>query len=236
MNKLKYLLIGLILLIPIKISAASASLSISCPDTAYPGDTVSCTISANTSGDINGVSGNYSLSDGLIYNSFTPSSSVSFNVNQTTQKGFVLGNTSGFPASFTLGTLKVTIPSSATADATYNVVITNLGVSDVDYNDLSLSNISDSIKVVVKEVEKPVEPPKEEETSKPVETPNEEETKPIKPENNNQNTNKPSTQKKSNNANLSEVKLNGEKLTFLPYETEYVLNVQYNVDTMSITY
>jgi len=37
MKKIGYLIIGLVILMPFKINAASASLSISCPNTAYPG-------------------------------------------------------------------------------------------------------------------------------------------------------------------------------------------------------
>ncbi|MBE6152381.1 MAG: hypothetical protein E7165_03605 [Firmicutes bacterium] len=120
--------------------------------------TVSCKISANTSGDINGISGNYSLSEGLVYKEFATSSSVLFNIVQTTNKGFVLGNTSGLPAKFTLGTLKVTIPGNATSNTVYSVTIKNIGASDLDYDSVSISNVTDSIKVISKEVNNSTKP------------------------------------------------------------------------------
>lgn len=150
MRRYIYIILGLFLLLPLKINAANLSLKVACPSEAYAGSTVSCTISANTDGEINGVSGNYQLSEGLKYSSFAISKTTSFNVSQTTEKGFVLGNTSGFAKTIVLGKLNVIIPKNASLNTVYTVSVNNISASDMNYNDISVSTAKDTIKVVAR--------------------------------------------------------------------------------------
>lgn len=239
MKKMKYLLMGLLVIVPFKISASSLSLGISCKD-GYAGDTVSCTVSASSSGNINGVSGKFSLG-GLTYSGF--SVAVSANVNQVTSSGFALGNTSGFPASFTVGTLKVTIPSSAQAGSKYTVGINSISGSDTNYDDVSVGSISDTI--TVKEKQTASQPSSGSSSSNTTPSSNNSTSSTNTGSNSNNSTNsnssgsKTTTNKevnKSSNNNLKSIKLNSGNIEFLPYVTEYEVNVEYSVDSINITY
>lgn len=244
MRKMKYLLMGLLVVVPFKISASSLSLSVNCPDTAYAGDTVSCTVSASTSGNINGVSGKFNLSSGLSYGGFTVA--VSTNVNQVTSNGFALGNTSGFPTSFTVGTLKVTIPSSAQAGSTYTAGIKNISGSDTNYDDVSAGNASDTI--TVKEKQTTQQPSSGSSSSNTTPSSNNSTSSTntntgSNSTNSNSSGSKTTTNKevnksvdKSSNNNLKSIKLNSGNIEFLPYVTEYEVNVENSVDSINITY
>ena len=244
MRKMKYLLMGLLVIVPFKISASSLSLGISCED-GYAGDTVSCTVSATSSGNINGVSGNFGLG-GLTYSGF--SVAVSANVNQVTSSGFALGNTSGFPASFTIGTLKVTIPSSAQPGTKYTVGVNSISGSDTNYDDVSVGSISDTVTVKEKQTTQETNSQTSSNTTSSNNTSTnnnvsnnsttETNTSDVKSSENKTTTNKESNKKenRSSNNNLKSIKLSSGNMEFLPYVTEYEVNVEYSVDSVTISY
>ena len=136
------LLIGFVL--PIFLSASSFSMSMSCPATAKLGATVSCTIKTTVDNTITGIQGKFELT-GVTYSSFDYTKSK-YDTNKVEANGFARGNTEGIGAgSFTLGTLKVKIPSSGSGP--FEVKVTNIIASNFDYVDTPHSNLSATINV-----------------------------------------------------------------------------------------
>lgn len=127
------------------------TLSISCPSTSSAGSTINCTVSATPVGvTLNGINANYSFSEGVALSSFKATSDFA-NYADGNTAGFVLGKASGFSNTITLGTLAVTLPSNATANQTYSIGLTNIGASDISYNDYSTSDVSASVRILSNE-------------------------------------------------------------------------------------
>ena len=147
-NKIgKILLICLLGIIPTTANAAGFSVNINCPSTSSAGAQISCNISASPSGvTLNGVNGTFNLGSGLTFKGFTASSGFS-DYSGGSSSGFVLGKTSGFSSTTTLGTLNVAIPSDATSNQTYTVGLTNVAASDTEYNDYNANSVSATIRI-----------------------------------------------------------------------------------------
>ena len=147
-NKIgKILLIGLLGIIPTTANAAGFSVNINCPSTSSAGTQISCNMSATPSGvTLNGVNGTFNLGSGLTFKGFTASSGFS-DYSGGSSSGFVLGKTSGFSSTTTLGTLNVAIPSNATSNQTYTVGLTNVAASDTEYNDYNANSVSATIRI-----------------------------------------------------------------------------------------
>ena len=147
-KNIKYLIFLGLLLIPLNINAASSNVSLGCPTTANPGDTISCSISMQTSeGTANGLSAIYSFENGLSYDSFTASSY--FTPLKSTATGFALNGSGGVPSNVSIGTLKVKISNSVTGGQKYQVQLKNIQVSSVGYEDIP-SNGSSSQEIRIK--------------------------------------------------------------------------------------
>lgn len=147
-KNIKFLLFLGLLLIPLNINAASSNVSLGCPATANPGDTISCSISMQTSeGTANGLSAIYSFENGLSYDSFTASSY--FTPLKSTAIGFALNGSGGVPSNVSIGTLKVKISNSVTGGQKYQVQLKNIQVSSVGYEDIP-SNGSSSQEIRIK--------------------------------------------------------------------------------------
>ena len=146
-NKIgKILLICLLGIIPTTANAAGFSVNINCPSTSSAGAQISCNISATPSGvTLNGVNGTFNLGSGLTFKGFTASSGFS-DYSGGSSSG-VLGKTSGFSSTTTLGTLNVAIPSDATSNQTYTVGLTNVAASDTEYNDYNANSVSATIRI-----------------------------------------------------------------------------------------
>lgn len=134
-KNIKYLLFLGLFLIPLNTNAASSSVSLSCPSTANPGSTVSCSIAMTTSGDTaNGISAIYSFDSGLSFDSFT--SSTAFSPLKSTATGFALSGSGGVPSNVSIGTLKVKISNSVNGGQKYQVALKKIEVSTVNYEDI----------------------------------------------------------------------------------------------------
>lgn len=143
-----YLIILLMFMFKMNVSATNLGVSISCPSTAYSGDNISCTISANANdGSINGINANYSI-ENASYSSFNPASGWSAYNNSS--NGFAIGNISGISGSNVIGTLNIHI--DGTTGNTVKVGLTSIGASDTEYNDVSASNTSASINIIEKPI------------------------------------------------------------------------------------
>ena len=137
--------IGLFVFSPLIAKAGNINLSLNCPESGKAGETISCSISASSSANINGVTANYNFASGVSFVSFTPSNGLS-NYGSSV-RGFAVGNTNGVGNSTNVGTLKVTLPSNATSNQTYKIGLTNVGGSDTNFDDLSGSSVSKSVRI-----------------------------------------------------------------------------------------
>ncbi len=137
--------IGLFVFSPLIAKAGSINLSLNCPESGKAGETISCSVSASSSANINGVTANYNFASGVSFVSFTPSNGLS-NYGSSV-RGFAVGNTNGVGNSTNVGTLKVTLPSNATSNQTYKIGLTNVGGSDTNFDDLSGSSVSKSVRI-----------------------------------------------------------------------------------------
>lgn len=137
--------IGLFVFSPLIAKAGSINLSLNCPGSGKAGETISCSINASSSANINGVTANYNFDSGVSLVSFIPSNGLS-NYGSSV-KGFAVGNTNGVGNSTNVGTLKVTLPSNATSNQTYKIGLTNVGGSDTNFDDLSGSSVSKSVRI-----------------------------------------------------------------------------------------
>lgn len=140
MKRIKRLLVLSLffIIMPMVVSAASASVGISCPTSATSGETISCNVSVTSDVKVNGVVVNYSFS-GSTYVNFTPSSG--FTSNYISSTGFNIGNVSGESGSYVVGVLKVKIHSAAT------IALKNIDISDIDFNSYSSPNRSVTIRL-----------------------------------------------------------------------------------------
>ncbi len=148
MKKIKYLIIFIFMfLFKINVNATSLNLGLSCPNTAYTGTTINCTITSTINGGVlNGINANYSFNNAS-YQNFNASSGWS--IYNSSSNGFAIGNTNGTTGS-DVGTLSVLINGSTGSTATVSII--NIGASDTDYNDISASNKSQTINIIEKPI------------------------------------------------------------------------------------
>lgn len=148
---IKYLCMGLFLLIPFQIKAMSVSLSLSCPSRVNPGETISCTINAANSNDIGGIQGHFTTS-GLTINSFAFSSQAQTLAPMYSGTDmFALFSMNAMPVSMELGTLSVTVPITAAPLSTYTLGITNVEI--VDIHDVSGTASDATATITIKSVD-----------------------------------------------------------------------------------
>lgn len=138
--------VGALSLLPFGISAASnATATISCPDTAKPGEEISCTINIRKDGaNISGLAAKYDFATGVTKKSLN----LNFNpdVNVQTENGFAIGKTSGLGANVNIGTLKVQMPANANSNATFKVGLKDLDISSGD-DSYDIASASDTVRI-----------------------------------------------------------------------------------------
>ena len=93
------------------------SLSLSCPSSANVGDTIDCTVSATTTNTVSSASIPFTLPNGFSATSLTLATDVDWQGNDISNGKIDAYNSSGATGTFTLGTLKINIGSSATIGA-----------------------------------------------------------------------------------------------------------------------
>ena len=138
--------VGALSLLPFGISAGtSATATISCPDTAKPGEEISCTINiAKEGANINGFAAKYDFDEGVTMKDLTLSFSP--DVNYRTDNGFAIGKTSGLGANVNFGTLKVQMPTSAESNDTYKVGLKELDISNGD-DSYDIASASETVRI-----------------------------------------------------------------------------------------
>lgn len=147
-NKFGIMILLLIISItPINVNAEGFSVNLNCPSTSSAGEKITCTINATPSGvTLNGINANYNFGAGVIFNSFSVTQGFT-DYSGGSSSGFVIGNTSGFSESKTIGTLSVTLPNDAKSNDVFNITLTGISASDMSYNDYSTSNASSTVRI-----------------------------------------------------------------------------------------
>ncbi len=146
---INYLLLSLIILLPIKLNAASGRLDVTCPTTAEPGQTISCNISLTaTEGTLKSTEADFDLG-GLTYVSFT-SPYISSSRFEVSTKRMVIGINDDVTSTVSLGELNLTVPSSASNNQTYTVSFSNIISSSDTYEDVYIESASSVITVKIK--------------------------------------------------------------------------------------
>lgn len=138
--------VGALSLLPFSISAAStATATISCPDTAKPGEEISCTINVAKEGaNINGLAAKYDFDAGVTKKELTLSFSP--DVNSQTENGFAIGKIAGLGANVNFGTLKVQMPKNANSNDTFKVGLKELDISSGD-DSYDIASVSDTVRI-----------------------------------------------------------------------------------------
>ena len=134
---------------------ASGTVTIECPNTVNDTSEVECNIklSYTKTNDykILSVNARYSFDNNVQYVSFT-SNCTDCEVNEATQNGFAIGKLDGFDNNYLIGKVKVSLPSGIADETTFHVGLTEIELSDSNYEMHELSDVSDSITI------KPTEP------------------------------------------------------------------------------
>ncbi len=143
---IKYLLgVGVLALIPLTATAEENKVTFSCPDTALPGETISCKIGASSSSvKFGGMTAKYNLAEGVTYDSIT--TTYSYPVNTNSKAGFALGDTAGFQKQ-EIATVKFKLSSAATSNQNYTISLTNISLSDTEYNDHDFDSITETVRI-----------------------------------------------------------------------------------------
>lgn len=138
--------VGALSLLPFGISAApNATATISCPETAKPGEEISCTINiAKEGANINGFAAKYDFSTGVTKKELTLSFSP--DVNSQTENGFAIGKIAGLGANVNFGTLKVQMPTNASSNDTFKVGLKELDISSGD-DSYDIESASDTVRI-----------------------------------------------------------------------------------------
>ncbi len=142
------IIILLSLVFPSIIFASSFTVSIDCPN-GNIGEAVSCKIMANVDDNIKNISANITF-DGLTNASFTKNSKLNYTkaeANSFTISEEVSLKSKTNSSNFEIGTLNVTIPSSATSDSTYKVTIKDVTGVDINGENVSSSNDVSTISI-----------------------------------------------------------------------------------------
>ncbi len=142
-------IIGILLIIlPIKVNALTATISVSCDKTKIaPGDSTTCRITGNTSGKIAGFSSAIEVGEGLTLGTITKDSIWEGEGSNGTMDLYTSDDKTG---KFNIASFTVTASSSITNGKDVTIKIKNASATDVDnnFNDQSLSDASTSIRIM----------------------------------------------------------------------------------------
>lgn len=198
----------------LNVHATDLSINLSCPSTIFKDVIIECDLIAYANnGMINGINANYNLENATLQ-SFVPSNDWSTYNNSN--NGFVIGNTNGINGKNVIGKLKFAITNNELNKAV--IGLTNLGASDLDYNDITVSNVTSTIKIIEKPTTKPITKPT---TTKPADI---EVT-----------TTQTTTTVASNNALLDSLNIDGVNLEFNKNKFEYEVNVGIKKNFLNIS-
>lgn len=146
MKRINKLLIILLILLPLNIKAEeSITLKLNCPKYAEINQTISCSLETEQSTNFKGLKLNYALPDNLNYNDITINNN--WNTYYKTDKGFVITKKNNTTNS-NLATISFKINENAEINKDYNIILTNVEISDNNHKIITHPNIISTIKVL----------------------------------------------------------------------------------------
>ena len=148
-SKILFLVFTMVFMLPFVVKAATFKPSMSCPSSASPGDTISCSITATIDNSITGIQGIFDIG-GTTFVSFDKGKMNFYTVGK---EGFTAGETDGIAAvvgstNITIGTLKVKVPEGTSG--TYNIRVKEVAATDTDFNTINASDLSQTVTARVK--------------------------------------------------------------------------------------
>lgn len=148
MKIMKYLIIILtILVLKTNVYATNMSIDLDCPDTAYSGDIVTCSIYANVDGDkIKSIKADYSFNK-VSYQKFEPNSIFKIDINNSNY--FSINNIDGVDSSI-IGNLSILI--NGKSKDSVSVGLTNIDIRDINDENVTSNDISKTINILTKTV------------------------------------------------------------------------------------
>ena len=133
------------MLIPLNVHALNGSVSISCnPSTTHPGDTVTCSVSANSDEMVTTISAQFTLGSGATITSFQPG--ASWNGNDINNNRINIYAATGETGNFSIGTINVKIDEAASA-GTISVGIASAIFYDENDAENDVSGTSTNVEV-----------------------------------------------------------------------------------------
>lgn len=213
------ILLMLLILIPFKVKASTLDIKLSCPKTAYQEETINCQITYTNELLLNAIIVKYNLPQEIEYQTLLPN--TNWIIYYKSKKGFVLGSTSN--NNTVIATLSLKISNNAQVNKEYQIELTDIDVSDTEFNSLSLDNAKTIIKIISKETTTDI-------NNNQTDTNNNQ----IYPNTNQENNNTNTELKLNNDSKLKSLILSYGTINFKPYIFEYKITVPNNVTTINI--
>ena len=135
--------------------------SLACADGNSNDSTVECDMTLHYNNSVYGVSnpilsvnGNFSIPNGVQY-SFVSSCNGECSIDENTTNGFAIGKTDGLSDNWLFGKLIITVPANLTSTTDYQITLTNLALSDSNYEMVYLSDSTDTLTLTVESASDP---------------------------------------------------------------------------------
>lgn len=124
------------------------SITITCPDTASAGEEIECSIVlTSVTMSTQGISAKYSVSEGMEFVQFNTNKD-SWNEYANDEDGFVLVNFDGVTGSSLIGTVKYTVPDTATSNEIYKVSLVDANIGDGESTTVNFDDVYDEIRIL----------------------------------------------------------------------------------------
>ena len=204
----------LLMILPFEVKASTLNLKLSCPQTAYLGDTIDCQIVYTNEISLNAIIVKYKLPQDIKYQNLVINKN--WNNYYKDKNGFVLGSST--TVNNDIATLKLEISSTAQINKEYQIGLANIDASDINFNSISSENIISTIKIVQKETSK-------NSTNNNNQTPNNDQIT---------DNNQKEELELNNDSKLKSIKLSYGNINFNSDVFEYIITVPNNVNNINI--
>ena len=142
----KYIKIIILIFLIIPLNAKASSMNLNCPTQTSPGSTVACEITLTSSVPVNGISLKYNIPEEITYKNLEIKDDWESNYNE--KDGLVITKSNNSQTENKIADLNIKIPKENTLNKEYTISLTDIDLSDINYNSESLPDATATIKVV----------------------------------------------------------------------------------------
>ncbi len=135
-------------IVPFEVQASAFDIQLSCPQTAYLEEVVSCKITYSNDLTLNALIVKYSFPEVIEYQELVLN--TNWNSYYSGNIGFVLG--SNALENYNIATLKLKISSNARVGQKYQIGLQEIDASDTSFNSLSMEDVFQTIQILEEEV------------------------------------------------------------------------------------